>query len=168
MIENGLKERFLELVNQHNAIIHKISKVYGETLEDREDLFQDILLNLWKGYPSFRGESKFSTWLYRIALNTCITGYRKKSKFPKTYSISDRHKVIPDTGNIPDNGEELRLLYRAIDKLDKLEKAIMILYLEEKSYEEIAEIVGITPNNTGVKITRIKEKLRKHFENENI
>ncbi|KPK87210.1 MAG: RNA polymerase subunit sigma-70 [Bacteroides sp. SM23_62_1] len=167
MIENGLKKRFLELVNQHKVIIHKISRIYGDTPEDREDLFQEILLNLWKGYPSFRGESKFSTWLYRITLNTCITLYRKKSRSPKTDSISDQHRVIPDDINIVGNGEELRLLYSAIDKLDKLEKAIIILYLEEKSYEEIAEIVGITPNHTGVKISRIREKLRKYFKNEN-
>ena len=163
-----MKEEFLVLVNENKGIIYRISRIYGLTEADREDLFQEILLNLWKGYASFRNESKFSTWLYRIALNTCITAFRKKSRILGTMSIEEKHHQIPDNTGNADYNEESRLLYQAIGKLDKLEKAIIILYLEEKNYEEIAEIAGITPNHAGVKITRIKAKLRQYLNHENI
>jgi RNA polymerase sigma-70 factor (ECF subfamily) len=161
-------EEFLELINQNRGIIYRISRLYGETEADREDLFQDILLNLWKGFASFRNESKFSTWLYRIALNTCITAYRKRSKKFSTLSMQEKHNQIPDIPGKTDYHEEISMLYRAIGKLDKLEKAIIILYLEEKSYEEIAEVMGITPNHTGVRISRIKAKLRQFLNNDNL
>jgi RNA polymerase sigma factor (sigma-70 family) len=163
-----LKEEFLVLVNQNKGIIHRISRSYGETEADREDLFQEILLNLWKGYGSFRNESKFSTWMYRIALNTCITSFRKKSRTLNAVSIHEKHNQIPDNHTNADYDQESRLLYNAIGKLDKLEKAIIILYLEERSYEEIAEIAGITPNHVGVKVNRIKAKLRQYLNQENL
>jgi RNA polymerase sigma-70 factor (ECF subfamily) len=168
MEEKQLKEEFLSLVNQNKGILYRISRTYGENEADREDLFQEILLNLWKGYPSFRNESKFSTWLYRIALNTCIGAYRKKSRGISSSSIQEKHNQIPDIPCNPDYDEECRLLYNAIRKLDKLEKAIIILYLEEKSYEEIGEIAGITANHAGVKITRIKARLRQYLNHENL
>jgi RNA polymerase sigma-70 factor (ECF subfamily) len=168
MEETRLKEEFLDLVNQNKGIICRISRMYGETNDDRQDLFQEILLNLWKGYDTFRNESKFSTWLYRIALNTCITAYRKRSRNFRALSIQEKHNQIPDIPAEADHQEDIQLLYKAIGKLDKLEKAIIILYLEEKSYEEIAEIAGITPNHAGVKITRIKSKLRQFLNNENL
>ena len=160
--------KFLELVNQNKGILYRISRLYGETEADREDLFQEIILNLWKGFASFRNESKFSTWMYRIALNTCITAYRKSSKKFSTLSVQEKHNQIADKHDNPDYHEEISLLYLAISKLDKLEKAIIILYLEERSYEEIAEITGITPNHAGVKISRIKSKLKQFLNNENI
>jgi RNA polymerase sigma factor (sigma-70 family) len=168
MEEKKLKEEFLVLLNQNKGIIHRISRSYGETEADREDLFQEILLNLWKGYASFRNESKFSTWMYRIALNTCITSFRKKNRTLTAVSIHEKHNQISDKQTNADYDEESQLLYNAIGKLDKLEKAIIILYLEEKSYEEIGEIAGITPNHAGVKISRIKTKLRNYLNQENL
>jgi RNA polymerase sigma-70 factor (ECF subfamily) len=168
MEEKKKKEEFLSLVNQNKGILYRISRLYGENEADRKDLFQDILLNLWKGYASFRNESKFSTWLYRIALNTCITAYRKKRRNLPILSIREKHNQIPDVSFNADYIEDIRHLYQAIGKLDKLEKAIIILYLEEKSYEEIAEIAGITTNHAGVKITRIKAKLRQYLNHENL
>jgi RNA polymerase sigma-70 factor (ECF subfamily) len=168
MQENKLNEEFLVLINQNKGIIYRISRSYGETEADQEDLFQEILLNLWKGFTSFRNESKFSTWLYRIALNTCITAFRKKNRIPNSVSMQEKHKQIPDNQANADYTEDIRLLYNAISKLDKLEKAIIILYLEEKSYEEIAEIAGITPNHAGVKIARIKARLRQYLNHENL
>jgi RNA polymerase sigma factor (sigma-70 family) len=168
MKDNNLKEEFLVLVNQNKGIIYRISRSYSETEADREDLFQEILLNLWKGFPSFRNESKFSTWLYRIALNTCITSFRKKNRTLNVVSIHEKHNQITDNQVNMDYNEEIRLLYNAIGKLDKLEKAIIILYLEERSYEDIAEIAGITANHAGVKIGRIKAKLRQYLNQENL
>ena len=164
----NLKEEFLILVNQNKGIIYRISRSYGETEDDCEDLFQEILLNLWKGYSSFRNESKFSTWLYRIALNTCITAVRKRSRTLNVVSIQEKDTQVAEDPQSTDYNEAIRLLYNAIGKLDKLEKAIIILYLEEKSYEEIGEIAGITANHAGVRINRIKAKLRQYLNNENL
>jgi RNA polymerase sigma-70 factor (ECF subfamily) len=168
MEEKKLKEEFLVLLNQNKGIIHRISRSYGETEADREDLFQEILLNLWKGFASFRNESKFSTWMYRIALNTCITSFRKKSRTLNAVSIHEKHNQISDNLTNVNYDEESQLLYNAIGKLDKLEKAIIILYLEERSYDDIAEIAGITPNHVGVKVNRIKAKLRQYLNQENL
>jgi RNA polymerase sigma-70 factor (ECF subfamily) len=168
MTENKLKEEFLDLINQNKGIIYRISRSYGETDSDCEDLFQEILLNLWKGYSSFRNESKFSTWLYRVALNTCITAIRKRSRTLNVVSMQEKYNQIADDPVSADHYDEIHLLYNAIGKLDKLEKAIIILYLEEKNYEEIGEIAGITANHAGVRITRIKDKLRQYLNNEKL
>jgi RNA polymerase sigma factor (sigma-70 family) len=167
MKDQNLKEEFLKLVNQHISIIHKITRLYEDTEEDRRDLFQEILLNLWKGYRGFRQEATFGTWLYRVALNTAITGLRKRRRQAGLYTLEDKHDKIPDEVREV-NMDEIEILYDAISQLDKLERAIIILYLEEKSYEEIADIVGITANNTGVKINRIKSKLEKMLTGQRI
>ena len=131
--------------------------MYRDTREDQEDLFQEIVLQLWKSYPKFRGESKVSTWMYRIALNTAIAIFRKNKielefneKIPK-----EHHSKYIET---PSENEER--LFEAIRTLNKAERAIIALYLEDYSYNEIGEITGITENYVGVKISRIKEKLK--------
>jgi RNA polymerase sigma-70 factor (ECF subfamily) len=158
---SGLQDVFIDLVNAHRGILYKICRMYGATEPDRQDLFQDIVIQLWRSYPSFRGEAAFSTWLYRIALNTAISDLRKQRR----YAIS----VDPDELSIPaqdiqyatDKEEQLQQLYAAIDRLTKVEKALTMLYLEDKSYQEMEEILGISQNHLRVKIHRIKEKLRK-------
>ena len=167
MKDQKLKKEFLTLVNQHISIIHKITRLYEDTEEDRRDLFQEILLNLWKGYQGFRQDAKFGTWLYRVALNTAITGLRRRKRQEGLYTLEDQHDRIPDEIR-EENQDEIQILYKAISRLDKLERAIIILYLEERSYEEIAEIVGITATNTGVKINRIKSKLAKMLNKQRI
>jgi len=127
----------------------------------RKDLFQEIILQLWKSYPSFRGESKFSTWMYRVALNVAIQDFRKEKK--RKNLILERVEfrepsINPGTEN---NDERIASLYRAIAQLDKIERAIMLLHLDEVANEEIAEIVGITQNYVRVKMTRIRRKLAK-------
>ena len=127
--------------------------------EDKEDLFQQVTLQAWKAYHKFRGDSKFSTWLYRVALNTAITFFRKE----KQQSFIDSVSEIPDKQVYSDKEhieEQTRAMYLAIGELSKIEKAIVMLYLEDYSYAEISDIIGITANNIAVKMNRIKGKLR--------
>lgn len=153
-----MKEKFVQIVNENQGIIFKVSKMYRDTKEDQEDLFQEIVLQLWKAYPKFRGESKVSTWIYRIALNTSIATFRKNKiaidyieKIPDT----EIHSKEKETSN---NEEKM---FIALRKLKDVEKAIISLYLEGYSHKEIAELIGITENYVGVKFNRIKNRLIK-------
>lgn len=138
--------------------------MYCDSDEDRQDLFQEVLFQLWKSYPKFRGDSKISTWMYRIALNTAIARLRKTKRKPSEFSLSDSTLQFPDTPSDTEQEEQLKNLQVAIQQLSKVEKGIIMLYLEEKSYDEIAEIIGITKTNVGVKINRIKKKLKETLE----
>lgn len=149
------------MINRHRGIIYKVCNLYGLDQEDKNDMFQEIVLQLWKAFPSFRQESKQSTWMYRIALNNAITNFRKTSKRPDRRGISADEFQIPDLGAYPEEDEQMSMLKRAINCLTEVEKAIILLYLEEKSYEEISQIIGISKSNVGVKISRIKIKLEK-------
>jgi RNA polymerase sigma-70 factor (ECF subfamily) len=151
---------FEQLIYDHQPLIHKICNIYGKSEADREDLFQEIVIQLWKSFASFEHRSKISTWMYRVALNTAITQKRKEHKRPPTNPLSIEEMRIPDRSSGPERDEdELKALQVAIRQLKSVERAIIFLYLEEKSYKEIAEIIGITPKNVGVKIVRIKAKL---------
>lgn len=149
---------FLSIIKEHCGIIHKISRIYRERLEDREDLFQEIIFQLWKSYPSFKGNAGVGTWLYRIALNTALTSFRKKK--PDIHYTD----TIPDIAEGSPN-EEIALrqarFFAAMNYCDDSEKAVMALYLEEMSYRQIAEIIGISENHVGVKLNRIKNKIQK-------
>jgi RNA polymerase sigma-70 factor (ECF subfamily) len=150
--------RFLSIVEEHQGIIHKICRFYRDTREDREDLFQEITFQLWKTMPSFRGEAKISTWIYRVALNTAIASLRKKEP-DITY-----HSNVPDLAEEHKDDETAirnERLFEAMKRLDDGEKAILALYLEELSYNQIAEIIGINENYVGVKLNRIKNKIEK-------
>lgn len=152
------KNSFVDMVYQHSGIIYKICNLYAAE-EDREDLKQEIIYQLWKSYPSFRGESKFQSWMYRVAINTAILGLRARKV--NYISLSDHEAEIPDqlvAGTIED--ERVWQLYRNIGKLKDLDKTIIFLYLEQCSYEEIAEITGISVKNVSVRLVRIREKLR--------
>lgn len=160
MPEEKQKEKeFINLVNESQGIIHKVCRMYCDDEIHRKDLFQEIVLQLWKSYPSFRGDSKFSSWMYRVALNVAIQDFRreKKRKYLFLESVDFREPSInPDTEI---NDERIAALYKAIAQLDKIERAIMILHLDEVTNEEIADIVGITQNYVRVKMTRIRRKL---------
>jgi RNA polymerase sigma factor (sigma-70 family) len=156
-----MEHLFVEMINRHRGIIYKICNLYGLDQEDKNDLFQEVVLQLWKAFPSFRHESKQSTWMYRIALNTAITNFRKARKRPERRGISAAEFQIPDLGAYPEEDEQMSMLKRAIDCLTEIEKAIILLYLEEKSYEEISEIIGISKSNAGVRVNRIKIKLER-------
>jgi RNA polymerase sigma-70 factor (ECF subfamily) len=154
------EQAFLTMVNENQGIIHKICQVYTNNPADKEDLFQEIVIQLWKSYGTFRGEAKFSTWMYRIALNTAISDIRKKERKVKIIFPEVEPKELADDNTDKGKEEQMKLLFKAIAQLSELEKAIVMLYLEEKSYEEMEEILGISNGNLRVKMNRIKDKLR--------
>jgi len=154
------EEQFTRLITDNQGLIHKVCNMYCDMPDDRRDLFQEVVLQLWRGHTSFKEESKITTWMYRVALNTAITSLRKRKRRPDHADLDIALNVAMPQGN-PDSQEETTMLYRAINDLSEVERAITMLYLEEHSYDEIAEIVGITANNVGVKINRIKAKLKK-------
>lgn len=148
------KKEFAELVNRYKDVIFKVCYVYASR-EELEDYYQEVLIQLWRSLPKFRNESKMSTWIYRISLNTCISYVRKNKKVNKV-SLIDLDFIDNDI----EKKYYIDELYLLINRLNKFEKAIILLWLEERDYEEIASIVGISKNNVAVKLNRIKEKLR--------
>lgn len=155
-MQRSTKKEFSERISEHQAIIHKVTMVYACNPTDREDLFQEICLQLWKSYPRFRGESKFSTWMYRVALNTAISNVRKNRNKPGLEHLSENVQIVDEVQ--PDQ-LQVRLLYQAISALNQIDKAIILLWLDEKSYDEIASIIGTTKGNVSVKLVRIKLRL---------
>ncbi len=153
-----MKEEFLALVDEHQNIIHKVSRMYRNTIEDQEDLFQDIVLQLWKAYPNFRAESKISAWLYRIALNTAMAVFRQNKP---SLEFNEELPELTSDNSLEAKSENEERLYTALHKLSLAERAIMALYLEDYSYAEIADIVGISENYVGVRINRVKSRLKK-------
>ena len=152
-----MKNEFLKMVNENQNIIHKVCRIYRNSAEDQEDLFQEIVFQLWKSYPSFRKESKASTWMYRIALNTALSSFRKNS--PQIdYHGEVPEKTDPKYEQVATENEEK--LFGAIRQLNDAEKAIISLFLEDYSYKEIGELIGISESNVGVRINRIKTKLK--------
>jgi RNA polymerase sigma-70 factor (ECF subfamily) len=152
---------FINLVQEHRALLYKVCHLYCSSIHDRQDLFQEIVIQLWRSYPKFRGEAKFSTWLYRIALNTAISDLRRQKRRPRPVDPGELPAELQDIQYEKEKEEQLQLLYAAIDQLTEVEKAVVMLYLEDKPYDEMEEILGINQNNLRVKMNRIKEKLRK-------
>lgn len=153
----SIEKDFLTTLSQYNAMIHKLCSLYRDGVEDREDLFQEIVFQLWKSYPNYRGDAKISTWMYRIALNTAIASFRKK-----TTSINYLNQ-LPDFAeeqSSDENGLRQERLFAVLKLLDDSEKALISLYFEELSYQQIAEITGINENYVGVKLNRIKAKIK--------
>ncbi len=151
-----MKDHFLKLISDNQGLIFKVCNMYCNTKEDKEDLFQDIVLQLWRAYPTFKGNSKISTWMYRIALNNAITRVRKKTN--AFAELEEEALQIAITDYSPD--ERMLEMYDAIKKLSEVERAITMLYLEECGYKEMSEILGITESNVGFKLNKIKAKLR--------
>ena len=156
------EKEFIALLNQHQKIVYKVCNLYMDRHSDREDLFQEITLQAWKAYGNFRGDAKFSTWLYRVALNTAITFFRKEKKQPAVYSADILPEVTEDVYDPIE--EQIKAMYAAIGELSKIDKAIVMLYLEDYSYNEIGEMMGITANNVAVKMNRIKTKLKEQTQ----
>ena len=158
---NSLSEKdFLDVLRQHERMIHKICHVYASDLSAKQDLFQEITIQLWKAYPKFRGESKFSTWMYRVAFNTAISLYRKNKRDLDTGPLFDNMKELEYKEYNDEQDKQLDLLYKAIHSLNDIEKALALMYLEDKSYSEIANTLGITEINARVKMNRTKTKLK--------
>lgn len=152
-----MEKEFLALIHDYQNIIHKICRLYRDNKEDQEDLFQEIVYQLWKSYPGFKRESKVSSWMYRIALNTAIAIYRKSKISVDYYQEFPEHLHLSDEKTISENEERL---FWALRKLNDSEKAVISLYLEDFNYGEIAAITGLSESNVGVRLNRIKNKLK--------
>lgn len=152
-----MEKEFLKQLHDHQKIISRICRMYRDTSHDQEDLFQEITYQLWRSWPAFRGESKLSTWIYRIALNTSLTTYRRKKPELHYYEELGEKMHPPADEETSENKERL---FHALRTLNDSEKAVISLFLEDYSYEEIAHITGITLSNVGVKLNRIKAKLK--------
>ena len=156
---NSKEQEFSKLVKDNQGLIIKISRLYTNSLEDEQDLFQEIVLQLWRSYDSFKGNAKISTWMYRVALNTAITLFRKKTRSPQTDELQDIHyKHEWEDDN--DKQSQISLLYKVIKMLPNVERAIVMMYLDDISYKEIAETLGITEVNARVKMNRLKKTLK--------
>lgn len=157
MDKQELEKAFIALVEEHKRIIYKVCYVYAADRENLNDLYQEVVINLWKAFPRFRGECAASTWVYRIGLNTCISFFRKSKSRPEVVPITVDLEAFADE---EDKTASLRELYRMINSLGQLERALILLWLEERSYQEIADIIGISKNNVAVRLNRIREKLK--------
>ncbi|MEL6659417.1 MAG: sigma-70 family RNA polymerase sigma factor [Bacteroidota bacterium] len=146
-------------------IIIKICRAYTDTQEDFEDYYQEVCLQIWRTKKNFRGQSEWSTWIYRVALNVCLTLLKKRRNNPQHSSRGRADTALlneqTETNNVDERQESVAQLYRAIRKLSEVDRAVILLYLEEKPYQEIADIMGTNANNIGVRIKRIKERLKK-------
>lgn len=147
---------FLDTIQQHQGILHKLCRLYRDSREDREDLFQEMIYQLWKSYSSFEGHARISTWIYRIALNTALADFRRKK--PRI-TYTDQLPELP-AGTHTGATDQQEQLFAALKQLSDAEKAIIALYLEDMSYQEIADIIGIDENYVGVKLNRIKSKIK--------
>lgn len=159
---NDKDKRFLEVLDRHKSVIAKVCCIYSSPSVDFDDLYQETVINLWNGFDKFRGDAKISTWIYRAAINTCITWNRRNKKHANNISLEPDMPVTTDD----DSGKlaDYKQLQYLISKLNPIEKAIITLWLDEKSYEEIASITGISHANVAVKLHRIKEKMSKMSE----
>lgn len=154
-----VEQEFMTIIRTYERVIYKVCYLYSSPSASLNDLYQDAVLNLWRAFPHFRHECKISTWIYRITLNTCISFVRKEKNVPEIVTLTHESEWM--TNEKDDFKEMLRELYRLINRLGQLDKSIILLYLEEKSYEEIAEITGLTLTNVATKLSRIKDKLKK-------
>lgn len=153
------EHEFTQIIKNHEGVIFKITTVYTDNHEDQKDLYQEIVYQLWKSLESFKGNSKISTWIYRVALNTAITRLKKEKR--KGNQIGIDKVIMKQTEQYDSEFEErLKLMYQHINALNELEKGLMLLLLEGKKYEEISVIMGLSPSNVGTRISRIKQKLK--------
>jgi RNA polymerase sigma-70 factor, ECF subfamily len=160
MIDSRQKEQFLDILEKNIGIIIKIARAYSKTLHDKEDLINDITLELWKSFGRFKGDSKISTWIYRIALNTSMN-YKRRREKDRLFFLDDLKQIENKSWLIEQlDSSHSEILYQCIDELNQLNKAIILLYLDGNSHDEISEIIGISKTNVGTRISRIKEQIR--------
>jgi RNA polymerase sigma factor (sigma-70 family) len=159
-VTKDLEHKFISEFQENQNIIHKVCRIYTNNQDAHNDLFQEITIQLWKAYPKFRGDSKLSTWMYRIGLNTAITLYRKSKRSIVTQDFDSVLHRIQSTDYDNTEEEQLKLMYKAIYQLSDIDKALIFLYLEDKNYKEISDTIGISEVNARVKMNRIKTRLR--------
>jgi RNA polymerase sigma-70 factor (ECF subfamily) len=156
----SLKDEFLEMLSNYQGILHKVNLIYFRNASEREDNFQEIIYQLWKSYPDLRNKDSIGSWIYAVSINTSISRLKKKERIEYREELPESMDTY-DIEEATTRENDFRLLLQAISKLNKIDKSIMLLYLEEKSYDEIAEILGISKSNVGVRISRAKELLKK-------
>ena len=159
-MQSKQEENFVKQITENQRLIHKVCRIYTDNEVDHEDLFQEITLQLWKSFSGYRGEAKFSTWMYRIALNTAISLFRKSSRQIRLQSDIDFISLKIECDEYTDEEEKIRNMYKMIHKLSDIEKALIMMYLDDKSYREIGEVLGITEGNARVKMNRAKNNLK--------
>ena len=150
---------FITIIKENEGIIYKLIRIYAEQYDDQQDLYQEIVYQLWKSFHSFQGKSKISTWIYKVALNTSLAHINLKNKHSKTFSIQDIRLQIEEK-NDTQLEDKISEMYQQIRKLNDIDRAIIFLFLEGKNYEEIAFITGFTSTNIGTRLNRIKLKLK--------
>jgi RNA polymerase sigma factor (sigma-70 family) len=159
------EDKFTGDINANIGIIHKICNVYFVGDHDRQDARQEILYQLWKSYPSYKGDAKFSTWMYKVALNTAIIYLKKRKRHQSNDLLTGQMEHIAESNEQAGPDEKMRILYTAINTLSEIDKAITLLYLENNSYEEISSITGITKSNVSVRLVRIRRALKEKLKN---
>ena len=161
--EKELSQEFEKIISLHKGILFKVARAYCQSEEDRQDLIQEMMIQIWKSFHNYNNSFAITTWLYRISLNVAISFYRKNTA-RQVINVSLGDDISPLHSNeVTDKEQQLILLEQFISELNDLDKALMLLYLEEKSQAEISEILGLTVTNVATKVGRIKEKLKKKF-----
>lgn len=155
---------FLAALNQHLGLVYRVSRLYGSDPAERQDLQQEIQYQLWKAYPGFLGTAKFSTWLYRVALNTALTYDRHRRRHPPAEPLSAEALAVAAPPESTAAEHRLRLLYEAIERLGPVDKAVVLLYLEEQSYAQIAEVTGLSTGAVSVRLVRIRKQLELYLK----
>jgi RNA polymerase sigma-70 factor (ECF subfamily) len=163
MNEKEQRQHFLNIIEQHKGILYTVARAYCPNADDRQDLIQEMMIQIWQSIHKYDDQFKISTWLYRISLNVAISFYRKSSTRSKKYTELTEQLIETPVEDKSENERQLYLLDQFISELKEIDKALMILYLEDKSHTEIAEILGISVSNVGTKIGRIKDKLKTRF-----
>ena len=160
-----METSFLANLNQNIGIVHQVCHTYfRRDAAEREDVFQDIMYQLWKSYPQFKGESKFSTWMYKVALNTAITHIRRSTRTPRNAELTASVARAPNINEHMSREGQVHRLHAAIAALSDVDKAIILLHLEEQDYDEIAAITGLTKTNVSVRLVRIRRALKEYLQ----
>lgn len=159
------EQEFLSRIEKHKGILYKVSKMYMDNIDDQEDLFQEIVCQLWKAYDSFKGESQFSTWMYRVAINTAIVFLKKEKRKVDKYELPSTN-IREEENDSEVKEKQIEHFYKAVQKLEKIDKAIIFYQLEGFSHKEIGENLGISEGNARVKLNRAKEKLKELIKNQ--
>jgi len=155
----GIEEAFTTIIKENEKLIYKIARLYTNNTQDQDDLFQEIVIQIWKAFKNFKNYSKISTWVYRIAMNTAITGLRKRKKYISWIPIDGTALNYSEIQS-DEQKDKLEFLYKCIKELNELDKGIILLYMENKSYSEIADAIGLSETNVGTRMSRIKQKIR--------
>ncbi|NCD70500.1 RNA polymerase sigma factor [Mucilaginibacter agri] len=152
--------RFMQLIEEHKGMLFKISRIYQDDEADRDDLMQEMILQLWLAFDSFKGNSKFSSWMYRVALNTAIQFFKKQKRRPDSEQLPEKLDHLEALPTDTEKDEQLALFFKAVQQLSKVEKALIFLYMEDQPYEDIAQSLGISEGNVRVRLNRTKSKLK--------